>query len=77
VRASSTKRDWGLAPVQRAGIEYEFTFVIDMDTDHNAIVSKSRAADLADLVKNKPDTEWFAKFYTWLVEGEKTHRTKE
>ena len=73
----TTIKKVGLAPVQRAGIEYEFTFVIDMDTDHNAIVSKSRAADLADLVKNKPDAQWFAKFYTWLVEGEKPPRTKE
>ena len=42
------------APVQRAGIEYEPNFVIDMGTNHKPIVPKSRAADLADLVKNKP-----------------------
>jgi len=73
----TTIKKVGQMPVKRAGIEYEFTIVIDMDTDHNTIVSKSRAADLADLVKNITDTQWFAKFYNWLVESEKPPRTKE
>jgi len=67
----------GLTPVQRSGIEYEFTWVIDMDLDHNAVVSKSRAATLADLVKNKPGVDWFEQFHTWLVEGIEPERTKD
>jgi hypothetical protein len=67
----------GLTPVQRSGIEYEFTWVIDMDLDHNAVVSKSRAATLADLVENKPGVNWFEQFHTWLVEGKEPDRTKD
>jgi hypothetical protein len=70
-------RKVGLAPVQRSGIEYEFTWVIDMDLDHTVSVSKSRAEKLADLVNNKPDVEWFKQFYGWLVKGEEPPRTKE
>ena len=62
----TTIKKVGLAHVQRAGIEYEFTFVIDMDTDHNAIVSKSRAADLADLVKHVDNFTLIDLFPTYL-----------
>jgi hypothetical protein len=33
----------GLAPVQREGIEYEFTMVLDLAMNHHASVSKTRA----------------------------------
>ena len=32
----------GLAPVQRDGLEYEFTVVFDLDSQHNAHCSKDR-----------------------------------
>jgi hypothetical protein len=67
----------GLQPIQRSGMEYEFTWVIDMDLDHTAVVTKSRAADLADLVTNKPNIDWFTPFYAWLVEGKEPARTKK
>ena len=70
-------RKIGMAPIQRAGMEYEFTWVIDMDIDHTAVVSKSRAAKLADLVENKPGLAWFEQFYGWLVSGKEPPRTKE
>jgi hypothetical protein len=63
--------------VQRSGIEYEFTWVIDMDIDHNAVVSKSRAEPLADLVENKPGLKFFQRFYDWLVIGEEPPKTKQ
>lgn len=34
----------GLAPVQRDGIEYEFTLVFDLDASHNAVASKDRTS---------------------------------
>lgn len=70
-------RKVGLAPVQRSGMEYEFTWVIDMDIDHTAVVTKSRAAKLADLVENKPDLAWFQQFYNWLVAGKEPPRTRK
>ncbi|MGI9951427.1 ATP-binding protein [Moorellaceae bacterium AZ2] len=32
----------GLAPVQRDGLEYEFTLVFNLDASHNAVASKDR-----------------------------------
>ena len=34
----------GLAPIQREGMEYEFTTVFDIGMDHNAAVSKDRTS---------------------------------
>lgn len=50
-----TVKKLGLAPVQRAGIEYEFDIVADVDVDHNFIVSKSRFDEVSDMVVNKID----------------------
>jgi len=59
----------GLAPVQRAGTEYEFTIVADMDVDHNIVVSKSRCDFMADLVCTKPDVKFFEPLRDWLKSG--------
>lgn len=32
----------GLQPIQRSELSYEFTLVFDLDSDHNATVSKDR-----------------------------------
>lgn len=56
----------GLAPVQRQGMEYEFTIMGDMDTDHNLIISKSRMESMADAVVKKPDGKWFKQITDWL-----------
>lgn len=63
-------RKIGLAPVQRAGTEYEFTVVCDMDVDHSLIVSKSRCKPLADKVVNMPDAKFFDLLNNWLNTGE-------
>jgi len=70
-------RKVGLAPIQRAGMEYEFTWVLDIDYEHTAVVSKSRADLLADKVANKPGVDFFEEFYDWLVIGKEPERTKE
>lgn len=59
----------GMAPVQRQGMEYEFDVVVDMDVEHNLIVSKTRCYLIADQVVNKPTVAWFAPVKTWLSEG--------
>lgn len=68
-RKVQTPRKIGMAPIQRAGMEYEFTIVGDMDLDHNFIVSKSRMAELADAVETKPDLKFFKKIVDWLNSG--------
>jgi hypothetical protein len=60
----------GMAPIQRQGMEYEYTMVIDMDVDHRAIVSKTRCDTMADMVVTKPDAEFFNIFKNWLNSGD-------
>ncbi|MGA7194988.1 MAG: AAA family ATPase [Anaerolineales bacterium] len=59
----------GLAPIQRAGMEYEFTAVCDVDVDHRLIVSKSRFAEWADRQVVKPDVKFFMELSDWLNGG--------
>ncbi len=63
-------RKIGLAPVQRAGTEYEFTVVCDMDVDHSLIVSKSRCKPIADKVVKLPDEKFFGVLNEWLNSGD-------
>ncbi len=59
----------GLAPIQRAGMEYEFTAVFDVDVDHKLIVSKTRCAAIDGMVITKPDGEFFKILADWLEGG--------
>jgi len=56
----------GLRPIQREGMDYEFTCVIDMDQSHYARVSKSRCDAFADRVAVKPGKDFFAPLIDWL-----------
>ena len=75
-------RKVGMAPIQRAGMEYEFTVVGDMDVDNKIVISKSRFAPLQSKVQLKPDVSFFKPFVDWLnsgdanVEAPKPARTK-
>lgn len=60
----------GLAPVQRKGMEYEFDIVMDIDSDHIAVVSKSRCDELSDYVSKKPGDDFAAPLWAWLSKGE-------
>jgi KaiC/GvpD/RAD55 family RecA-like ATPase len=68
----SVPRKVGQAPIQREGLEFEFTLVLDIDRDHSIGVSKSRCPELestnffpASEILNLIDT-----FRTWLSEGD-------
>ncbi len=63
-------RKIGMAPIQRDGLEYEFTVVGDMDHQHRFVVSKSRMDAIADAVVTKPDVKWFKQVSDWLNEGD-------
>lgn len=47
----------GLEAVQRAGISYEFDMLVDLDTDHYAIVSKSRFPSIDGKQYKRPGSE--------------------
>lgn len=69
-RGRKTPQKIGLAPEQRAGIQYEFTVVVDMDLDHKGVVTKSRCHDLADhLIQPGRMREFAETFAGWLGEG--------
>jgi len=59
----------GMAPIQRAGMEYEFDVVGDMDLQHNLVITKSRCFAIADQVVNKPTAKWFDTLRAWLGSG--------
>ena len=68
-RGKQAPRRVGTAPVQRDGVEYEFTIVGEMDLEHSMVISKSRCAILADKVIQKPGRQVAEVLHTWLNEG--------
>lgn len=70
VNGKQVPRKIGMAPIQRAGMEYEFTIVADLDVDHKIVVSKSRCDSMADKVTLKPNADFWQPFVTWLNSGD-------
>lgn len=61
----------GMAPVMRAGVEYEFQVVGDLDLEHRLTISKSRCDVLADEVVQKDRIKEAGEtFCRWLADGE-------
>jgi hypothetical protein len=67
-KGKQAPRKVGLAPIQREGMEYEFTSVLDLAMDHNAVASKDRTG-LFDGKIFKPSIETGASLYKWLLEA--------
>ena len=61
----------GMAPVMRAGIEYEFTLVGDLSLEHTIAITKSRCEMVADKVYPKHrEADLANSLKTWLESGE-------
>ena len=70
-RGKMVPKKLGMASIQRDGIEYEFTVILEMDTDHNTIVGKTRCEELANKVFAPGKTLDAAKIFTnWLKSGD-------
>lgn len=67
----------GLAPIQRSGMEYEFTLVADMDLSNRLVVSKSRYEPYTGKTQIKPGIDFFQPFAEWLSRGEDSSKTVE
>jgi energy-coupling factor transporter ATP-binding protein EcfA2 len=68
-RKKNVPRKIGMAPVQRDGIEYEFTTMLDLENGSNtATASKDRSSLFAG-VTTKLDEEWGEKLHAWLNAG--------
>jgi hypothetical protein len=59
----------GMAPIQRAGMEYEYDIVCDMDWGHNLLVSKSRCNPIDGKMEFKPGPSFMVPVKAWLDEG--------
>jgi hypothetical protein len=68
-RGRTTIRKVGLAPIQRDGMEYEFTVVGEMDQGHNLLITKSRCSGLADGMFHKPGKDVAKILLDWLTSG--------
>lgn len=66
----SAPRKVGLAPIQRDGLDYEFTVVGDMNLNHELIISKSRcsAIGVGDII-DKPGEKFAKTLREWLGSG--------
>lgn len=63
-------RKVGMKPVQRDNIGYVFDFIIEMDEDHNAIITKSRCPALRPgTVIQNPGVELAETLLSWLEDG--------
>jgi|GEM_PF-1596505 hypothetical protein len=69
VTGKTVVRKVGMQPIQREGLDYEFTVVGDLDQEHNLVISKSRCRDVADSVWKKPGKEFADKLMAWLMSG--------
>jgi nucleoside-triphosphatase THEP1 len=69
VDGRNTVRKVGLQPVQRDGLEYEFTVVGDVTQDHDLVVTKTRAAFLADAVIRQAGEDLGRQLAEWLSDG--------
>lgn len=68
-RGKKVPRKVGMAPVQRDGLEYEFTLVGEMDQEHNLVVSKTRCNLVDGQVINKPGAQLAETLKAWLDSG--------
>jgi ABC-type dipeptide/oligopeptide/nickel transport system ATPase component len=62
-------RKVGLQPVQRDGLEYEFTVVGDVTQDHDLVVTKTRAAFLKDAVIREAGEDLGKQLAAWISDG--------
>lgn len=69
-KGKSVPRKVGLAPIQREGLDYEFTIVGDMNLNHELIVSKSRcsAIPVGDII-DRPGEKLACTLREWLSSG--------
>lgn len=70
VRTVKAPRRIGMAPIQRPGIEYEFTTMVDLDTDsHQARVVKNRCPVFSAWTPKVLTREHGRQLAAWLMEG--------
>jgi energy-coupling factor transporter ATP-binding protein EcfA2 len=64
-----TPEKMGLAPEQGKGIEYEFDLLVEINQQHQAIITKDRTGKFQDETIDKPAEEFGVALYEWLADG--------
>lgn len=59
----------GLAPIQRSGLEYEFTVMLELSEGGLAKVGKTRWSEIAEKVIEKPGPKFAKEILAWLGAG--------
>ncbi len=67
-RGKQTPRKVGMAPIQREGMEYEFTTVFDVDMTHTAATSKDRTGLFTDEISQLTEDHG-RRLSAWLAGG--------
>ena len=75
-RGRTEIRKVGLAPVQREGMDYEFTTVFDLSQEHIAMASKDRTGLFGD-TPFTPDAHTGEILRDWLNAGAETQKGAE
>lgn len=68
-KKTQVPRKVGMAPVQRAGMEYEFDVYLSMDLSHIGTVTKSRCSAVDGVIAAKPGREFLSPVIGWLTTG--------
>ena len=68
-RNKAQPRKIGMAPEQGKGIEYEFDMLMELNEQHNALVSKDRTGRYQDQEIPLPDETFGAELIDWLNDG--------
>lgn len=68
-QGKSVPRRVGLKEIQREGVEYEFDIVGTLDLSNTLTIEKTRMADLAGAIIDKPDGKIATRIDAWLNEG--------
>ncbi len=62
----------GLSPEQGKGIEYEFDLLVELNQQHQGMVTKDRTGKFQDDVIDKPGEQFGIDLYNWLSNGSHT-----
>jgi hypothetical protein len=62
----------GLSPIQRDGLEYEFSTVLDLSQNHTAVAVKDRTGLFSSVDPFIPGKETGIKIVNWLNQGTKS-----
>jgi hypothetical protein len=68
-RGRKAPRKVGLAPVQRDGIEFEFTVVGELDHAHRLHITKTRWSELSQHVEESAGAQLGERIRRWLADG--------